>query len=122
VLGFTPDADLPALYARATLFVYPSLYEGFGLPPLEALACGTPVVAADNSSLPETLGDAALFLPADAIEQWAATLGRVLADREVSDHLSRLGPPQAARFTWQAAAEKLITAYHLVLGEPGLVD
>ncbi len=114
--GFVADADLPALYSLADLFAFPSLYEGFGLPPLEALACGTPVVAADNSSLPETLGDAGLLLPANATEQWAATLGRVLSDPELSANLSRLGPPQAARFTWQSAAEKLIAAYRLVLG------
>jgi len=113
--GFVADEDLPALYTLASLFVFPSLYEGFGLPPLEAMACGTPVVASNNSSLPEVLGTAALFVDAHDTASIAQAMVRVLSDKSLSARLSRLGRAQATRFTWQAAAEQLMPACQLTM-------
>ena len=110
-LGFVPDRDLPALYTLADLMVFPSLYEGFGIPPLEAMACGTPVVSSNNSSLPESVGSAALTANAEDTEAIADAISRVLGDSSLSSCLSELGKIQAARFTWTAAAHQLLTAY-----------
>lgn len=110
-LGFVPDADLPGLYAGALALVYPSLYEGFGLPILEAMACGCPVVAARTSSLPEAGGDAALYLddPHDAQE-----LGRILArlagDEDARADLRGKGLSHAAIFSWNRTAELTLKA------------
>lgn len=109
--GFVDDEDLPMLYTLADLFVFPSLYEGFGLPPLEAMACGTPVVASDNSSLPEVLGQAALLVPAEDTTAITDAMARVLGDANVRTRLADLGRAQAARFTWSGAAHELIDAY-----------
>ena len=113
--GFVADEDLPALYTLADLFVFPSLYEGFGLPPLEAMSCGTPVVASNNSSLPEVLGSAALFVDAEDVEGLADAMARVLGDAMVRTRLADLGRAQAARFTWEDAARQLVKAYEAVL-------
>jgi len=110
-LGYVPEADLPALYSLARLFVFPSLYEGFGLPPLEAMACGTPVVCAHTSSLPEVAGDAALLVdPLDA-DGLAAAMQQALGDEELRARLIERGLRQAARFTWRAAAPQLLAIY-----------
>ena len=111
--GFVADADLPALYTLADLFVFPSLYEGFGIPPLEAMACGTPVVASDNSSLPEALGAAALRVNAEDVDGLADAMARVLGNANLRVRLSDLGRAQATRFTWRTAAYKLLEAYRL---------
>jgi glycosyltransferase involved in cell wall biosynthesis len=113
--GFVADGDLPALYTLADLFVFPSLYEGFGLPPLEAMACGTPVVVSDNSSLPEAVGVAALLINAEEVDAMADAMARVLGNANLRVRLADLGRAQAARFTWRAAAEKLLTVYQLVM-------
>ncbi|MDW8318199.1 MAG: glycosyltransferase family 1 protein [Anaerolineae bacterium] len=115
--GFVDDADLPALYSAADVFVYPSLYEGFGLPVLEALACGTPVVCADNSSLPEAAGDAALLVNAADEEALAAALYRLLTDDVLRQSLRQRGLAHAQRFTWQASARVLLAAYQRVYAE-----
>jgi len=105
------DAALMALYSACDLFIYPSLYEGFGIPPLEALACGAPVVCSGASSLPEVVGDAALtFDPLD-VEQIAASLQRVLSDEALRDDLRRRGRRQAAQFTWDRAACQTVEVY-----------
>ena len=102
--GHVPDADLPLWYNAATVFVYPSLYEGFGLPPLEALACGTPTVTSAAASLPEVVGDAAILAaPRDPVAL-AAALGRVLDTPDLAAQLGVAGPPRAATFTWARAA------------------
>ncbi|HMA33064.1 MAG TPA: glycosyltransferase family 1 protein, partial [Chloroflexia bacterium] len=107
-LGYIPDADLPALISGATAVTLPSLYEGFGLPALEALACGTPLLAADASSLPEVTGEAALLIDPRNREAWTTGLRRVLADPGLRADLSRRGPARAAQFTWaRTAAETL---------------
>ena len=109
--GFVADADLPALYSLAAAFAYPSLYEGFGLPVLEALACGTPVVCSNASSLPEVAGDAALLVDPLSVDNLTAALQRILNDAPLRQELAARGPRQAARFTWSAAAESLLAAY-----------
>jgi glycosyltransferase involved in cell wall biosynthesis len=110
-LGYVPETDLPALYSLARLFVFPSLYEGFGLPPLEAMACGTPVVCAHTSSLPEVAGDAALLVdPLDA-DGLAAAMQQALSDEGLRARLVERGLRQAARFTWRAAAQQLLAIY-----------
>jgi glycosyltransferase involved in cell wall biosynthesis len=112
--GFVSDEDLPALYSLADLLAFPSLYEGFGLPPLEAMACGTPVVASRNSSLPEVLGNAAVFVDAEDVAGLADAMARVLGDAALRVRLTGLGLAQAARFTWEDAARQLVSAYEAV--------
>ncbi len=111
--GFVADADLPALYSLADVLAFPSLYEGFGLPPLEAMACGTPVVTSANSSLPEAVGSAALLVNAEDIEGLTEALARVLCDANLHARMSDLGRVQASRFTWPEAARRLLDAYRL---------
>jgi glycosyltransferase involved in cell wall biosynthesis len=111
--GFVDDDDLPALYTLADLLAFPSLYEGFGLPPLEAMACGTPVVASNNSSLPEAVGAAALLVDAEDVDGLADAMARVLGNANLRVRLADLGRAQAARFTWTDAARKLLDAYRL---------
>jgi len=109
--GYVPDDDLVALYNLAGLFVFPSLHEGFGLPILEAMACGTPAIAANTSSMPEVLGRAdALFDPHDNTAI-AAAIGAVLCDPERQQVLRAHGLQQAQRFSWQASARKALAAY-----------
>ncbi|HUV72999.1 MAG TPA: glycosyltransferase, partial [Anaerolineae bacterium] len=88
-----------------------SLYEGFGLPPLEAMACGTPVITSDSSSLPEVVGEAGLMVPARDSAALAAMIGKVLADSDLREGLVRKGLLRAGQFTWEAAGEKLLTIY-----------
>jgi glycosyltransferase involved in cell wall biosynthesis len=109
--GFVADDELPALYSAASAFAFPSWYEGFGLPILEAMACGTPVVAADNSSLTEVVGDAGLLVTAGDVDALADALGRVLTDHQLVAQLVPAGIEQARRFTWSAAATKVVQAY-----------
>ena len=109
--GFVPDDDLPALYNLADLFAFPSHYEGFGLPLLEALACGTPALATNASSLPEIAGDAAHLIPADDHEALVAGLIHLLTDEDARAALVVRGPQQAARFTWEEAARRLLGVY-----------
>jgi len=110
-LGFFADEDLPLLYNLADLFVLPSLYEGFGLPPLEAMACGTPVVASDVSSLPEVLGDAARMVDPLNVSALTEAMCRVLSDAHLRHRMIRKGLAQAGKFTWQDAANSLRQAY-----------
>ncbi len=109
--GFVADEDLPALYSLAGAFAFPSVYEGFGLPPLEALACGAPVVCSDASSLPEVTGDAALLVPPLDVRGWMLALGRVLSDVDLRRDLAQRGPRQAARFTWPETARQTRAVY-----------
>ena len=106
--GYVPDDDLVALYNAADLFVYPSIFEGFGLPPLEAMACGTPVIASNTSSLPEVLGDAALIVDPLDLERLACTMLTVLQDTELCAGLSVRGRKRTDAFSWQATARAIV--------------
>ncbi len=109
--GFVDELDKPALYRGAVAFIFPSRYEGFGLPPLEALACGTPVVASDAASLPEVVGDAGILLPPDDAEGLAGALIQLAVDERFHAEMSRRALAQAARFSWQRTAAATLTAY-----------
>jgi glycosyltransferase involved in cell wall biosynthesis len=109
--GFVPDAELPALYSAADLLATPSFYEGFGLPPLEAMACGTPVVVADVSSLPEVVGDAGLRVDPHNVDALAEAILSLIQDSALRRSLRATGFVQARKFTWDKAARELLTVY-----------
>ncbi len=111
-VGWVDEADKPALYASATAFLFPSLYEGFGLPPLEAMACGTPVICSNASSLPEVVGDAALTVNPNDVAAWADAMREVLTDAARRVEMRERGIAQAARFAWTRAAEETLAVYH----------
>ena len=109
--GYVADEDLPALYRAARAFVYPSLFEGFGLPPLEAMACGTPVVTSGVSSLPEITGDAALLIDPNNEQSLASAMVEIVSDDLLRAELREKGIARAKRFTWRDAAEKTLRLY-----------
>jgi glycosyltransferase involved in cell wall biosynthesis len=113
--GFIRDDDLAALYSAATLFVFPSLYEGFGLPPLEAMACGTPCVVSNSSSLPEVTGPAALLFNPTSLESLEDGVVRLLTDSDLYETLRAEGLKQSALFPWSRAAEETLSVYRSVL-------
>ncbi len=108
---YVPDADLVALYNAAALFVYPSIFEGFGLPPLEAMACGTPVVCSNTSSFPEVVGDAALTVAPLDVDGLTEAVSRALRDAALRARLSAQGPRRAALFSWERTARITLTTY-----------
>ena len=113
------DEELALLYGAADLFVYPTLYEGFGLPPLEAMACGTPVICSDTSSLPEVVGDAAITVDPTSVEELTVEMKRVLTDANLRNWLSEAGLRQAAKFSWRETAQRTAEVYCRVLAEYG---
>ncbi|HZB46086.1 MAG TPA: glycosyltransferase, partial [Pyrinomonadaceae bacterium] len=115
--GYVPDADLPALYAGALGFVYPSYFEGFGLPPLEAMQCGTPVVVADRTSLPEVVGDAGLTFDPFDTAALASALARLVEDESLRARLRLRGLARAASFTWRETARRTLEVYQRAKGE-----
>ncbi len=117
LLGYIPDEILPFVYAGAALFVYPSIYEGFGLPPLEAMASGVPTVVSNRASLPEVVGDAGLCVEPDDVDSISQLLISLLGDSHKRDQMIELGVERAKQFTWQACAEKTYTVYKKVLQE-----
>jgi len=119
LLGFVPEEDLPGLYGAAAAFAWPAVYEGFGLPPLEALACGTPTVVADAGSLPEVVGDAALLAAPDDVRSLADALARLLDDGDLAQRLAAAGPEQAARYSWAETARRMLAVYRRCLSERG---
>ena len=116
--GFVADEDLPALISSATLLAMPSKYEGFGLPVLEAMACGTPVIASNRSSLPEVGGDAALYARPNDPASWAHLIDRVWNDDELRASLRERGFKQAAKFKWSTMARETAEIYRAVSRTP----
>ena len=114
-VGYVPAADLPALYSGAAVFCYPSLHEGFGLPALEAMACGVPTVTSATSSLPEVVGEAGLMFQPESITEMAADLQRVLADVDLSAKLAAKGRSRAALFSWDRTAHLTEAIYYNAL-------
>ena len=109
--GYCPQPELPALYGAASLFVYPSLYEGFGLPVLEALACGVPVITSNVSSMPEVAGDAALLVDPHNVDELADKMEGVLEDAALRERLSCAGPERARAFRWERTARETLAVY-----------
>lgn len=117
--GFVPDAELPLWYNAATVFVYPSLYEGFGMPLLEAMACGTPVIGSDVSCMPEVVGDAGLLVAPLDVKALADSLERLLVDGDLRDDLSQRGRAWASNYTWETAAAETVASYRRALEMDG---
>lgn len=115
--GYVPDKDIPLLMNGAAVFVYPSFYEGFGLPPLEAMACGTPVISTNVSSIPEVVGDAGILVSPTDVEELSDAMLRVLDNETLKAQLSEKGLKQASKFSWRATAEKTMEVYNEV-GSP----
>jgi glycosyltransferase involved in cell wall biosynthesis len=114
--GYVPTADLPALYTGALCFAYPSYFEGFGIPPLEAMSCGTPVLTGNRTSLPEVVGDAALMVDPFDVESLAAGLRKLGEDSDFRRALSVKGLDQAERFSWQKTAASTLNIYGRACG------
>lgn len=122
--GYVPESDLPALYSGATCFVYPSYFEGFGLPPLEAMKCGAPVIVANSTSLPEVIGDAGLKVDPSSTDSIAAAMDQLLSDPVLRNELRSKGLAQAGRFDWNETARRTLEVYEQVAqrskkGRPG---
>ncbi len=113
--GYVAAEDLPLWYNAAETFVYPSVFEGFGLPVVEALACGTPALVSDASSLPEAAGDAGVCLPPDDADAWTDALARAIHDASWRAEVSARGVAHAARFTWEATAAQTVAACRAAL-------
>jgi glycosyltransferase involved in cell wall biosynthesis len=114
-LGFVPIEVLRIFYDEAKIFVFPSLYEGFGLPPLEAMVHGTPVVTSAVSSLPEVVGKAAVLVNPENVFEIMRALHRVLTDRALRERMKELGYQQAAKFSWEVSVRRILDAYQLVV-------
>lgn len=113
--GYIPEEDLPILYSAAKLFIFPSLYEGFGLPVLEAMACGVPVVSSNTSSLPEIAGDAAIFVNPCSTEEIAQAMQEVLRDEKLRQKLIQKGLARAKLFAWEKTSRETLQVYEQVL-------
>jgi len=115
--GYVPDEDLAPLYSGALAFVYPSFYEGFGLPPLEAMQCGTPVITSNNSSFPEVVGEAGIMLDPTDEDNLCQSMLALYQSQSLRKELSLKSLKQAEKFTWEKCVEATITAYKTVLGQ-----
>lgn len=115
-LGHVPDDDLPAIYNLADAVVMPTLHEGFGVPVIEGMACGRPVIAADTSSIPEVAGDAAILVDPKDVDAWAGALSRVLSNRALRQEMAERGLARARGFTWENTARNTLAVYRHVLG------
>ena len=118
-LGFVPSETLRVFYRAATIFAFPSLNEGFGLAPLEAMACGTPVVASNLPSLVEAVGDAAELVTPDNVFDIARGLRELLLDQKRRESLSCAGPVHAKRFSWDATARDVLKVYSEIINKLG---
>ena len=112
--GYVPEADLPALYSSALCFVYPSYFEGFGLPPLEAMKCGAPVIVGNRTSLPEVVGDAGLTVDPFDVDAIAGAIMKLISDSSLRKELSQMGQERASTFTWRDTARKTLRVYQEV--------
>jgi len=110
-IGWVPEEEKPALYRLATLFLYPSLYEGFGLPPLEAMACGTPVIASCEASLPEVVGNGGVLVDPKEPEAWAETMVAILTSPQRREEIRAKAVEQAQRFSWKKTARETLEVY-----------
>jgi glycosyltransferase involved in cell wall biosynthesis len=115
MLGFVPTEECPVLYSAAECFVFPSLYEGFGLPPLEAMACGTPVISSDRSSLPEIVGDSGLIVNCEDVDAIAGAMATVLSTESLRRDLGARGMRQAKLFSWEKTAAQTLAVYDEVV-------
>jgi alpha-1,3-rhamnosyl/mannosyltransferase len=114
-LGHVPSDDLDAMYRDAVALVFPSRFEGFGAPVLEAMSFGCPVIASNSTALPEVVGEAGMLLSADNDEEWAGSMRELLEDEEMRSQLSKLGSERARGFTWTRSADVLEEAYRFAL-------
>ena len=114
--GYVPEADLPALYSGALCFVYPSYFEGFGLPPLEAMKCGAPVIVGDRTSLPEVVGDAGLLVDPFDVDSIASAIQKVVADSNLREQLRAKGLERAKLFDWRETARQTLSVYKKAAG------
>lgn len=112
--GYVPDRDLPLLISGADLFVYPSLYEGFGLPPLEAMACGIPVITSDSSSLPEVVGNAGILVDPHSVDEIAKAMYQVLSNAELREQMQHRGLDRARMFSWEKTAEETLKVFEAI--------
>lgn len=110
-MKYVEETDLPAIYSQATSLVYPSLYEGFGLPPLEAMACGTPVITSSTSSLPEVVGDAAIMVDPRDVEGLSRAINNVLSNQRLRDDLRQRGLERAKLFSWTEVARRMLQVF-----------
>ena len=113
--GFIDERELPIAYAGALAYIIPSLSEGFGLPPLEAMACGTPVISSKESCMPEILGDAAYYFDAYNIDDMADAMGKVVTSEDLRKELIEKGLRQVKKYSWSEAAKKTLEVYEEVL-------
>ena len=116
--GYLPDDALAALYSACTALVWPTFYEGFGLPPLEAMACACPVIVSNAASLPEVVGDAGVLLDPRDEPAWTNALRRMVEDADWREQWRQRGLRRAATFSWQRCARETIACYHRALGAP----
>ena len=113
--GFIPDKYLSAIYSGALAFIYPSLYEGFGLPPLEAMQCGTPVITSNTSSLPEVVGDAGIMINPKDGDALCQAMIDIVKNNKLRNHLSKKGIERTKLFSWKKCADETIKAYRSAL-------
>ncbi len=115
--GYVPDEELAPIYSGALAFAYPSLYEGFGLPPLEAMQCGTPVITSNSSSLPEVVGDAGLLVSPTQQDELSSAIWKLVSDEQLQAELSQRSITRASQFSWEKAADKTVEAYKTAISE-----
>jgi glycosyltransferase involved in cell wall biosynthesis len=113
--GYIPDEDLSAIYSGASVFVYPSLYEGFGLPPLEAMQCGTPVITSNTSSLPEVMGNAGIMIDPHQEDELCQALSKVINSTELRSEMSQKSLQRASQFSWKKCAEQTAEVYQMAI-------
>lgn len=118
--GYLPDEDLAPIYSGALMFVYPSLYEGFGLPPLEAMQCGTPVIVSNTSSLPEVVGDAGILIDPTNKDELHHAMWKLMNDERSQKELSQRSIARASQFTWEKSVDKTVEVYRTVVGSKKL--